>query len=65
MDSSIKYPLIAAPPLSGAVHERLIVVLPEALAVSPVGASGSLAGVVALAGVEGELLPSELIANTR
>ena len=57
--------MIEAPPLSaGAVHERLIAVVPLAVAVRLVGAPGSV-GVVALAVLEAVPVPAELIAETR
>ena len=59
---------MAEPPLSaGAVHERLIVVVPLAVAVRLVGAPGAVLAVlvVALATLEVVLVPTELIAETR
>ena len=57
------------PPSSdGAVHERLIAVVPLAVAVRPVGAPGSVgaaSSVVALAVLEAVPVPTELIAETR
>ena len=41
VDTSIRYPVMAEPPLAdGAVHDRLIRVLPLAVALSPVGMPG-------------------------
>ena len=69
VETSTRYPLIAAPPLStGAVHDRSIRVCPLAVAARPVGGSGNVGGaavVVALAVVEVRLVPAELIADTR
>ena len=57
------------PPLSaGAVHERLIVVVPLAVAVRPVGASGTVlaSSVVTSSTLEAAPVPTtELIAETR
>ena len=64
VDLSILYPVIAEPPLSaGAVQVRLICE-EEADAASPVGGDGATARVVADAVVEGEPVPTELIAET-
>ena len=61
--------MIAAPPsLDGAVQLRLMVVCPEAVAVSEVGAPGAVAvaaAVMALTTLEAELVPPELMALTR
>ena len=60
--------MTAEPPvLAGAVHERLIVVLPLAVAVRLVGAPGAVLAVlvVALATLEVVLVPTELMAETR
>lgn len=63
------YPLMSAPPvLDGAVHLKLILVGPDADAVSSVGALGAVAAgatVVALATSDGGPVPTELIALTR
>ena len=59
---------MAEPPvLAGAVQERLIRVVPLAVAVRPVGAPGAVLAVlvVALATSEGVLVPTELMAETR
>ena len=59
---------MAAPPLlAGAVQERLMVVVPLAVAVRPVGAPGAVlaVGVVALATLEGAPVPTGLMAETR
>ena len=61
--------MMETPPLfEGAVQERLMVVRPDAFAVTFVGASGAVATnatVVALASLDGELTPTALIARTR
>ena len=65
VDLSIMYPVIARPPLSlGAVQLRLIWEGEAATAVSPVGGDGATSRVVAELMLEGELLPTELIAET-
>ena len=60
---------MAEPPvLAGAVQERLIAVLPLAVAERLVGASGAVAlaaSVVALATLEEVLVPMPLMAETR
>ena len=58
---------MAAPPsLVGAVQLRLMIVCPEAVAVSEVGAPGAVAAaVVAFAVLDHPLLPTELMARTR
>ena len=61
---------MSEPPSSaGAVQERLIAVVPLAVAVRPVGAPGTVgaaaSSVVALAVVEAAPVPTELIAETR
>jgi len=65
VDLSILYPVMAEPPLFGAVQLRLICEEDAAVAVSPVGDDGATATVVADAVVEGEPVPTELIADTR
>ena len=65
VDLSTLYPVIAEPPLFGAVQLRLICEEDDAVAVSPVGDDGATATVVADAVVEGEPVPTELIADTR
>ena len=65
MDLSILYPMMAEPPLFGAVQLRLICEEDAAVAVSPVGGDGTTATVVADAVVEGEPVPTELIVDTR
>ena len=66
VDLSILYPVMAEPPLSaGAVHVRLTWEEEAAVAVSPVGGDGTTARVVADAVLEGELVPMELMADTR
>ena len=64
-DLSILYPVIAEPPLFGAVQLRPICEEDAAVAVSPVGDDGATATVVADAVVEGEPVPTELIADRR
>ena len=64
VDLSIMYPIIAEPPLFGAVQLRLICEEEGAVAVSPVGAEGATARVVADAVLEGGLVPAELIVDT-
>jgi len=65
VDLSILYPVMTAPPLSaGAVHVRLICEEDAAVAESPVGDDGATARVVADAVLEGELVPTELMAET-
>ena len=61
---------MSAPPiLDGALHDRLMMVCPDAVARSDLGAVGAVAvgvAVVALAVLDtGPLLPTELIALTR
>ena len=66
VDLSILYPAMTDPPLSmGAVQLRLICEEVAAVAVSPVGGDGTTARVVADAVLEGELVPMELMADTR
>ena len=61
---SILYPVIAEPPLFGDVQLRLICEEDTAVAVSPVGGDGATASVVADAVLEGEPVPTELMAET-
>ena len=57
---------MAEPPvLAGALQERLIAVVPLAVAVRPVGAPGAVASVVALATLEAVPAPLVLMAETR
>ena len=57
---------MAEPPvLPGALQERLIAVVPLAVAVRPVGAPGAVASVVALATLEAVPVPLVLMAETR
>ena len=64
-DLSILYPVMAEPPLSeGAVQLKLICEEETVVAVSPVGGDGATARVVAEAVPEGELIPTELMADT-
>ena len=65
VDLSTLYPVMAEPPLFGAVQLRPICEEDAAVAVSPVGDDGATATVVADAVVEGEPVPTELIADTR
>ena len=64
-DLSISYPVMAEPPLfTGAVQLRLICEDETGVAVSPVGGCGMVC-VVADAVFDGELVPTEFIAETR
>src|SRR2546427_281891 len=64
-DLSILSPVMAAPPLSaGGVQLRPICMEDAAVAVSPVGGDGATAKVVADAVLEGEPVPTELMAET-
>jgi hypothetical protein len=64
VDLSILYPLIGEPPLLvGALHFRFICV-DAMVAVSPVGDVGTTKMVAELV-LDGELVPTELIADTR
>jgi len=63
VDLSILYPVIAEPPLSvGAVQVRLIWEEEATVAESLVGEDGATARVVPEAVLEGELVPTELMA---
>ena len=65
VDLSILYPVTAEPPLSaGAVQVRLTCEEDTVVAASPVGVDGATARVVADAVFEGELVPTELTAET-
>ena len=64
VDLSTLYPVIAEPPLFGAVQLRLIWEEDTAVAESPVGDDGATARVVAEAVLEGEPVPTEFIAET-
>ena len=65
LDLSILYPVIAEPPLSlGAVQLKLICEEDTDVAASPVGGDGATARVVADAVLEGEPVPTELMAET-
>ena len=65
VDLSILYPVMAEPPLSvGGAQLKLICEEDTAVAVSPVGGDGATASVVADAVLEGELIPTELMAET-
>ena len=65
VDLSTLYPVMAEPPLSaGAVQLKLICEEDTAVAVSPVGEDGATAGVVAEAVLDGEPVPTELMAET-
>ena len=64
-DLSILYPVMAEPPLSvGGAQLKLICEEDTAVAVSPVGGDGATASVVAEAVLEGEPVPTELMAET-
>ena len=64
VDLSILYPVIAEPPLSvGGAQLKLICEEDRAVAVSPVGDDGAMV-VAADAVVEGEPVPTELMAET-
>ena len=67
VERSILYPVIAEPPLFGAVQERLICDEETVLATRLVGAAGMVLAVcvVADAVLDGELVPTLLIADTR
>ena len=57
---------MAEPPvLAGALQERLIAVVPLAVAVRPVGAPGAVVPVVALSTLEAVPAPLVLMAETR
>ena len=65
VDLSILYPVMAEPPLSlGAVQLKLTWEADTVVAASPVGVDGATARVVADAVFEGELVPTELTAET-
>src|SRR5438309_1870963 len=65
VDLSTLYPVMTEPPLSvGAVQLRLICEEDAAVAASPVGGDGATARVVADAMLEGEPVPTELMAET-
>ena len=64
-DLSIMYPVMAEPPFSvGAVQLKLICEEDTAVATGPVGGDGATARVVAEAVLEGEPVPTELMAET-
>ena len=63
-DLSILYPVMAEPPLFGAVQLKLICEEETAVAASPIGGDGATARVVADALLEGRLDPTELMAET-
>ena len=62
VDLSIMYPMMADPPLFGAVQLRLICEEEATVAESLVGEDGATARVVPEAVLEGELVPTELMA---
>ena len=65
VDLSILYPVMAEPPLSvGVVQLRLICEEDTAVAASPVGEDETTARVVADTELDGELVPTALIAET-
>ena len=62
---SISYPVIGEPPLFvGADQFRLIWEDEAVTAVNPTGDNGGIIGVVVDAVLDGELIPTELIADT-
>jgi len=61
---SILYPVIAEPPLFGAVQLKLICEEEATVAVRPIGGDGRTARVVADALLEGGLRPTALMAET-
>ena len=63
---SILYPVIGEPPSAGVTHSMIIDLCDNAVAVNPVGAPGTVAAiwVVAVAVLDGELVPIALIALT-
>ena len=63
-DLSILYPVMAEPPLFGAVQLKLICEEETAVAASPIGGDGATARVVADAELDGEPVPTELMAET-
>ena len=64
VDRSILYPVMGEPPLFGVVQLRLICEGEAAVATSPAGGDGATAGVVAEGAFDGELVPTEFIAET-
>ena len=66
VDFSTLYPVIGEPPLDGANQEILICIEETYATASPVGWLGTVAAlVVAETVLDGELVPAELIAETR
>ena len=66
VDLSILYPVTAEPPLLvGDTQDRLICDEEILVAVRPVGDPGAIVGVFADAVLDGELVPTEFIADTR
>ena len=64
-DAVTVYPVIAEPPFeAGAVHETAACALPRT-PTTPLGASGTFAGVTAADAVDGELVPTAFVAVTR
>jgi hypothetical protein len=55
--------VIALPPFGGGVHDTVAWALPP-VAVTPVGAAGTLAGVTALDGAEAGPAPTAFVATT-
>ena len=64
VDRSILYPVMAEPPLFGAVQLKLICEEEATVAVRPIGGDGRTARVVADALLEGGLRPTALMAET-
>jgi len=65
VDLSTLYPVMAEPPLSvGGAQLKLICEEDTAVAESPVGDDGATARVIADAVLEGEPVPTELMAET-
>ena len=67
VELSILYPVIGAPPLLDGANQEMLICEEETYGVaSPVGGFGTVAGlVVAETVLEGEPVPTELIAETR
>jgi len=63
MNGVMVYEEIALPLLAGAAHETVAVVLP-AVAVTPVGAPGTAAGVTEFDAADALLVPTALVAVT-
>ena len=63
MNGVIVYEVIPPPVFAGAVHDTVAEALP-AVAVTPVGAPGTVAGVTEFDAVDGGLVPTEFVAVT-